>query len=185
MTRGIDSSTNTALQQPHVTGFLLLELAFGTGTQYLTDAPHSVDWSDHTYLSARGVGSVEAITETAEGAQGLRFTLAGATQAAIASALADDVQGVPVVVRQAIVDAGTLRVDPNVWSGTLDVMQVADGAQPVITVTAEHEMLAWQTPSGALFSHQEQQRIDPTDMFFEFAASMAEATLVWPTKDAL
>ena len=45
----------------------------------------------------------------------------------------------------------------------------------VIQVTAEHALIAWQQPSGALFSDAEQQLRSPGDKFFEFAAQMAEA----------
>ena len=43
-------------------------------------------------------------------------------------------------------------------------------------------MLAWQTPSGKLFSDQEQQAQHPGDRFFEYAAQMAEVTIAWPNK---
>ena len=183
MTRGIDSATATAVDQPHVTFLLLLELYFDAATQYLTTAPHSVDWSGNTYLSAQGIGTIEPTVETDTQARGLTFTLAAVNEAAIAAGF-EQIQGRAVILRLGIVDAGVLRVDPNVWSGSLDVTTIEDVAgQPVIRVTAEHSMLAWQHPPGQLFSDQDQRAIDPTDAFFEHAAAMAEATIVWPSKE--
>lgn len=184
MTRSaLDASTRTALGQPHVTMLLLLELGWDSGTQYLTSAPHDVTWSGRTYTSAQGIGSIEPTTETATEARGLTFTLSGVPAAAIAGALTEPVQGRTALLRLGVVDGGVLRVDPNVWSGRFDVMTIEDSApNPVIHVTAEHAMLAWQTPSGALFSDAEQKLEHPGDKFFEYAAQMAEATLVWPNK---
>lgn len=183
MTRGIDAGTLTALAQPHVTTLLLIELGWDSGTQYLTSAPHDVDWGGHTYVAAQGIGTIEPATETDAEARGLTFTLSAVPGSAIAAALTEPVQGRAVTLRMGIVDAGTLRVDPNVWSGTFDVMTIDDSTpRPSIRVTAEHAMLAWQTPSGALFSDAEQQADHAGDLFFEFAAQMAEATIVWPNK---
>lgn len=183
MSRNLDTGTRTALGQPHVTLLLLLELGWDSGTQYLTTAPHDVTWAGHTYTAAQGIGTIEPTTETATEARGLTFTLSAVNGSAIAGALTEPVQGRSAVLRLGIVDAGTLRVDPNVWSGRFDVMTIDDTApSPVIRVTAEHAMLAWQTATGALFSDAEQRLQHPGDKFFEFAAQMAEATLVWPNK---
>lgn len=183
---GLSAEFITAVDQPHVTMLVLLELYLDAGTQYLASTPHDVGWGGNTYLAAQGIGTIEPTTETDSEAQGLTFTLAAHGLANLAGAF-EEVQGRAVILRLAIVDETTspptLRVDPNAWSGTLDVTTIDDNpANPVIRVTAEHSMLAWQQPPGQLFSHQEQQRIDATDLFFEHAAAMAEATLVWPDK---
>jgi hypothetical protein len=183
---GLSPEFLTAVDQPHVTMFLLLELYLDGGTQYLASTPHDVVWSGQTYTAAQGIGTIEPTAETDSEARGLTFTLSAAGSDNLAGAF-EEVQGRAVILRLAIVDESTapptLRVDPNAWSGTLDVTTIDDNpASPVIRVTAEHSMLAWQQPPGQLFSHQEQQAIDPTDLFFEHAAAIAEATLVWPDK---
>jgi hypothetical protein len=183
--RNISPALQALLQQPHVTYLLLLEMGFTSGTVRLAAAPHDVDWAGHTWLAAQGIGTIEPITETATGAKGLKFTLAAANPAAIAGFFTEPIQGRPVVLRLLVIGAGEIHEDPNVWSGTFDVPRLDDTTAPTITVTAEHEMLAWQTPSGTLFSHADQQAIDATDLFFEFAAEMDEKTLVWPSKEAL
>ena len=176
----------SALAAPHVVMVLLLEMGFTSATVRLAACAHDVEWGGHTWTAAQGIGSIDPITETATGAKGLRFTLSAAAPASIAGFFAEPIQGRPVVLRLLVIEpGGTVREDPNVWSGTFDIPQLDDTTTPVITVTAEHEMLAWQQPSGTLFSHQDQQAVDPDDRFFEFAASMAEATLVWPSKEAL
>jgi hypothetical protein len=183
--RNTGADFKAAAARPHVTYFLLVELGLTSGTIRLASTPHDVEYGGHVYTAAQGIGTIEPVSETSTTLEGLRFTLAGATSASLASFFTEPIQGRPVVLRLGIVrEDGTVVYDPNIWSGALDVPQLVDGAQPVITVTAEHEMLAWQQPSGALFSHQEQQLIDPTDLFFEFAAEISERVLVWPSKEA-
>lgn len=183
MSRGIDAPTAAALAQPHVTTMLLCELHLDGGIQYLTSAPHDVDWGGNTYRTPGGLGSVEAIAESSTEARGLVFTLAAVNEAAIAGAF-EEVQGRKCVLRLGVLDGTTLRVDPNVWTGSLDVLTIEDQAgQPVVRCTAEHSLIAWRTPPGQLFSHADQQAIDPSDLFFQYAADIAEATIVWPNKE--
>lgn len=181
--RALDANLATALQAAHINCFLLIELGFDSGPQYLTSLPHDVDYGGHTWASAQAVGSIEPVTETDEGAQGLAFTLSGVPVSAIAGALTEPVQGRPVNLSLVVLEGTVFRVDPSVWTGSFDVMTIDDqSAAPVIRVTAEHAMIAWSQPSGLLFSDADQQRLYPGDKFFEYAAQMAEATLVWPHK---
>lgn len=186
MSRTLDPTFVTATRQPHVTMLVLVELYLDAGTQYLTSTPHDVTYDGHTYVAAQGIGTIEPTTETDTEARGLTFTLSAVGSANLAGAF-EEIQGRKVIVRLGIVDASTdpptLRVDPNVWQGALDVTTIDDTPDaPVIRVTAEHAMLAWQQPSGQLFSDADQRVVDSGDAFFQYAAEMAEATLVWPDK---
>ena len=183
----VPSAMITALAAANVKMFAMLELAFDSGTLYLCDLPFNVDWNGNTYLSAQGIGKIEAVTETDAEARGLVFTLSAVNQAIIASALTEDVQGRAAILRLAVVDGSTLRVDPNVWSGVMDVMtiEVENLQEPVVRVTAEHQLIAWKQASGALFSDAEQQARNPGDKFFEYAADVANQTIIWPTAEAL
>lgn len=181
--RNLSPELAAALAAAHVEYLFLVEFGWDSGTQYLTTAPFDIDWNGHTYVAAGHVGAIEPITETDSEARGLRLTLSGVPESAIAGALTEPTQGRSVVLRLGVVADGGLLVDPNVWKGTLDVPTIDDQAGPAtITITAEHQLLAWQQPSGLLYSHEDQQQIAPGDMFFEFAAQMAEATVVWPDK---
>jgi hypothetical protein len=177
----LDAQTLAALSAANVRMFVLVELAFDLERVYLCDLAFPVVWNGNTYQPTAGIGTIEQITETDVDARGIAFTLAGIQPASIGAALAEEVQGREAIVRLAIVDGDTLRVDPCLWKGAMDVMTVEDnGSEPVIRVTAEHQMIAWQQPSGALFSDAEQQARFPGDRAFEYAAQIAEATIVWP-----
>lgn len=178
----VDAGTLAALVAANVKLFVLVELAFDSGRVYLCDLAFPVVWSGNTYQPTAGIGTVEPVTETDAEARGIAFTLSGVPAANIAAALTEEVQGREALVRLAIVDNTTLRVDPTVWRGVMDLMTLDDnGSEPVIRVTAEHQMIAWQQPSGALFSDAEQQARFAGDKAFEYAAQIAEATIVWPS----
>lgn len=178
----LDSATLTALAAANVTMFALVELDFDGGRVYLADLPFDIVWDGNTYQGAAGIGTIEPITESDAEAKGIVLTLSAVATEAIATALTEEVQGRECLVRLAIVDGTTLRVDPCVWRGVMDVMQLEDdGEQQLLRVTAEHQMIAWQQPSGALFSDAEQQARYSGDKFFAYAAQIAEATIVWPS----
>lgn len=184
MSRSPPSALTTAVDQPHVTHLCLLQVDLDSGALYLTSAPHSVDWAGNTYQAAAGIGTIEAVTEVDGIAKGLSFTLSLVNEAAIASGLAEHVQGRRVTLRWGVITpADGLVVDPNVWRGQFDVQTIEDGPQPVLRVMAEHAMIAWDQAPGLLFSHADQLRLHPGDQFFSHAAAMAEAKLVWPGKE--
>ena len=185
--RNVPAGMKTALDSPHFTGFVFVELyldAGDGGTQYLTSCPHDVDYGGNTYITAWGVSSVSAIVEDGSTIEGLRMSLSHVSVANISSALSLKVQGRRAVVRFAVVTAGVLYVDPNTWSGKIDTLNLADGPQEgEIVLTAEHDLATWETPNVRRFSHAEQQRIAPSDMFFEYAAQISKRAIVWPSKE--
>lgn len=185
--RNLPAGVEGALDQGHVVMFLLVELYFDGGTVYLSGLGHDVNHGGNTYVATQSIGSVAPTTESGSGVRGLTFTLSASGSAAIASALTEPVQDRKVVVKLGVLDAsGDLLIDPNVWTGYLDVMTITDSArQPTIKVTAEHAMARWQQPSGKLFSHADHIIDYPNDKFFEFADEMASKSIIWPSKEAL
>jgi len=182
MSRGLPGAFATNVEQPHVTSFPLVDLDLSTGMLRICGAPHDVVYGGNTYIAARGLGSIDTITETDAEIQGLAFTLQGVTPDIIALALTDQSQGRSVVVRFATVNAGTLSVDDNVWSGLIDTLTIVDGAAPAVRVTAEHRLITWQTPQPLRFSDADQKRLFPGDTFFSQAEQAVSKQLVWPAK---
>lgn len=184
MTRSLLPALTTNLQQPHVTGFPLVEMQFTSGTVYVCGAAFDVVWNGATWTSVLGLGQMEAVTETDVEVRGLVFTLSGVQASSIALVLSEEAQGRPVIVRFATLDSGgVLTVDSNVWSGTIDTLQIIDGAPTAtVRVTAEHRLARWATPNNLRYSSEDQTLIDPTDRFFDYAAQMTQINLVWPNK---
>lgn len=182
--RGLDTDFAAAMQASHVDGFLLCEMALDSGTIYVVGLAFEVTWNGNTYLPVLGLGTVQEILETDSEVDGLTFTLAGVQESSIAIVLSEQVQGRSVVMRQvALKPDGTVMVDPLLWQGELDTMTLDDsGPTAVVTVTAEHKLAAWAEPNLLRYSDEDQQKLHPGDRFFQFAAAMAEATIVWPNK---
>lgn len=182
MSRSVSGTFNALASGDHVAAFPLVEMQLATGTLYICGAAHDVSWGGNTYISARGLGQIDAIEETDAEIRGLAFTLQGVTPDIIALALSDQSQGRPVIVRLAVLNGTSLEVDANVWSGLIDTLQIVDGPEPSVRVTAEHRMVTWQSPQIVRFSDADQERIAPGDRFFDQAERTATAVLVWPNK---
>lgn len=182
--RSLGAGFEANITAAHVTGIALVEMDFDGGTVYFTDAPHDVTYAGNSYLSLFGVGSVSEITETDTEVKGMQFSISGVSQAAIAMVLTERIQGRPVKFMLATLSGTALSVDLNVWAGILDVMSIQrEDGTATINITAEHPLARWDQPNLLRYSHQDQLRLHPGDMFFEFAESMAEVTITWPGKE--
>ena len=184
--RSLPTALASALQAGHVRWFPLVQMDLDGGPVRFCGAPCDVVYGGHTYATLHGLGTIEPIVETDTSQTGLAFTLSGAPSSALGIVLGEDIQGRAVTVRLAVVDdSGALHVDDAAWQGLLDVMTFEDGRQPVVRVTAEHHLIAWDEPSGLTFSDADQRVLHPGDKFFEYTASLVDATIYWPTKEAL
>lgn len=169
----------------HVALLTLAEFRFDSGTSYFTDCPHDVEWGGITWISAYGVASIGAVSETSAEARGLSFTLTCQNDDLLSEALNEPMQGRVCILRIATVTPGTgaLEVDEEVWRGTLDTATVRRAAgNSSITITAEHMLARWDRPNLVRHSHEDQQVLHPGDLFYEHAARLADATIVWPDK---
>ncbi len=187
--RSLSTALAAALQAAHVESFLLVRMELDGGDFNITTTPFDieldVDGTLRTWRTLYGLGSIDEIVETDTEQAGIAFTLTCATDSMLAAALTEDVQGRQVTISFVVVDGSTLRIDPIVWQGSLDVMTVDDGRTPTVRVTAEHMLIAWDEPAGLMFNHADQQMLHPGDMFFEYQAALVDATVTWPTAAAL
>lgn len=185
MTRSVTTGFAAALAQNRLNAFVLLELGFTSGTDYICSLAHDVSYSGNTYIAAYGVVQIEAIEETAGSAQGLQVQITGAPAANISLALTERVQGRPITARMAVIDAaGVMHVDTNVWSGLMDTMAIDDSAAgPIITITAEHMLAVWDRPRPVRYTDAQQQALYPGDRSCEYVAALAEAQIVWPGRE--
>jgi hypothetical protein len=156
------------ISAPHVTLFMLVEMRLDSGTLYLTDCPHAVDWLGQTWVSVYGIGGISEVTETASEAKGLVFTLSGVADGIVGIVMNEPLQGRVVVVRLATltVAKAELEVDENVWRGTLDATSIERTENGVtVSITAEHMLAMWDRPNLVLHTDADQQRLHPGDKF--------------------
>lgn len=180
----LDADTASALAGPHVVWFPLVQADFDSGTVRFAGAPFDIDYGGHTWLSARGLLSLEPIKEAPDEVTGIRFTLSGVKSENLNVALTENTQGRACTVLWCVLDGDTLRVDPLAWKGRLDVPEVqrsADGS--TVSISAEDPMTDWQRPRVRYFNHADQQRVDPTDMFFSGIESMEGKSIVIFSKE--
>jgi hypothetical protein len=177
-----------AVQREHITWFWLAELQLLSGTVRLAGLDFDVEWGGQTWVGARGLGSIAPIEETPNAITGLQLALAGVTEAHIANVLGEPIQGRPVIIRLAVLDATTeppsLAVDPNVWQGLLDVQRFNE-AGATVTVNAENRLVEWDRPRLLRYSDADHRRLWPGDGFFRLAAAMAEREIIIFSKEAL
>lgn len=184
MTRALGGAFATAITQPHVNLFPLLEIQFASGTDYICGLAHDVTYGGNTYLAAGACLGIDPITETANTAEGLRISLAGSRSADVSLVLSEKIQGRIIKVRLAVIDAGTVVADENVWTGLGDTMTLQDDADScVIALTAEHMLSVWDRPRVVRYTDAQQQKLFAGDLGLQYIEDMAEAQIVWPGKE--
>ena len=184
--RVLSGATVAALGAPVVPLVQLVLLAFPTPIA-LNSSNWDLIFDGITYRGAYGIGSVSEIDDSPGEIKGLQFTLSGVDSAYISLALDDSavVQGTPVTIRTAVLDAGTYQIAdaPIEWSGKLDTMTIAeDGDICTIEVTAESSAVDLLRGAALTYSNADQQLLAPGDRAFEYVLSQANTPIVWPTR---
>lgn len=183
MSRGNSSAFVAACMQPYVKMFLMIDLGFKTGTQYLVGLDYSVVYGGVTYAPGLNLINLENIEEKSGSAAGIKMVISGVGTAARAMARTERVQGQTLRIRLAIVTAAGVVVDDNVWLGTMDSMTLQAGTgSDTITITAEHIMAAWDRPSVVRWTDAQQQARSPGDLGLQYIAETASKSIVWPSK---
>lgn len=183
--RNVSTAFATALAGAHVNLFLLVEIGWSSGTQYLCGLDYPVTWAGNTYSPALGLISVEPVTETGNSWEGLQITLAGVTSSSIALGLAEPMQGRPITLRLAALDgSNAVQVDANCWSGLLDAPTLSDGQQgAALVLRAEHRMANWDRARVRRCTDAQLQQDYPGDLGLQYVAEMENKRIVWPSAE--
>jgi hypothetical protein len=146
-------------------------------------------WAGVNYKGAAGLGTVSQIDDSPGEIKGLQLTMSGVPSEYLALALDDAniVQGAPITIRLAILDANYQVIDAPVdWTGRLDTMSIGeDGATCTIAVTAESSAVDLLRGSPLTYSNVDQWSLYPGDRAFEFVLSQANKPIVWAGKQWL
>lgn len=157
----------------------LVELGLDT-PQYLTTAGQDIVWGGHTWV-ATGL-LLEPIEDQAADYGALSLVLPGVTEAQLALALTEPLEGKACHVYDALVDPVTGAVADAVlsWSGTLNLPSIEDGPIAVIRVSAEHRAALAFRPKPSRYTNAEQQRLFPGDTCLDYDPATDAAPVVWP-----
>lgn len=158
----------------------LVEMQLET-TVYLTTAGVPLVWGGHTWAPA-GLGTIEPVDDSTGEIQSLSFQLPGITEAQLALALVEDVEGKTVRVYDALIDPDTGAVADAVlsWAGTLNVPGIEDGPVATVAVTAEHRGLQALRVKPSRYTHDEQNRLHAGDTSLDTDPALDAAPLAWP-----
>jgi len=157
----------------------LIELQFST-TLYLTNCGLPLEWDSHTWQPI-GV-QITPVDDDVTEFTNLQFGLPAVSEAQLALALLEDVEGATVRLWDALVDPDTGAVAAAVpaWSGAMDIPSIQDGPQATIAVNAEHRGAAALRVKPSRYTDDEQQRLHPGDTCLRFDPATDAAPLVWP-----
>lgn len=188
----LDPDIATAVQQPHVRHFPMIECEFDAedgGPVRVAGYRRNVEYDGHTWIAgtARGVITMEAIIEAPDEIPALRFTLSLDASASVAEALIVKYKNRPMRVLWCFFDDDdNLIVDDKSWQGRMSapVIQRGPGSR-TISITGEHRLADWQRDRRLLYNHADQQRIDPTDNFYLGNETFVNKDIIIFSREAL
>lgn len=187
--RVLSPAAITALSSPMLALIQLVYMQFPGGDVALNSSNRDVVWGGVTYLGAYGLGEISPIQDAPGEVKGLQFVLAGISSEYLALALDDaaTVQGTPVSIRTAVLDADFAVVDaPLEWQGRLDTMNIEENGETcTIAVTAESTAVDLLGGAALTYSDADQRSLYPGDRAFEFVVPQSEKPVVWPGKQWL
>lgn len=178
-----------ALASGQVVIVQLVHLDFPSGAIALNSSTWSLDWDGVTYQGAAGLGTVSAVRDAAGGSvQGLVLELAASDAAMVSLALDDagEVQGAPVTIRTAILDASTYQIldAPVDFVGRCDVMSISGArGSEVIRVSVESSAVDLLRGNPLTYSEADQQAMFPGDRAFEYVVDQSDKPVIWPSRE--
>lgn len=180
--RNLTSGFAAALLAGHVRAFALVDIGWTSGAQYLCGLDFAVSSGGNTYQPTLGLLNIETVRETADSFEGLKIDLAGVSSSSLAIALAERMQGRPLMLRMAVLDAtNTLQVDANCWSGLLDSPLIVDGRDGAkVTLNVEHRLARWDKPMTKRYTHAQLQADFPGDLGAEYIGQTEQMVVTWP-----
>ena len=188
--RSLSSGMVTEVTTAQLSPIIMAELQFSTVTPTrLWTGYGTITYNGVGYLGIGDLGNISAIEETTDlAARGITMQLSGVPTAYVAIALSTTYQGKPCSIMFGAISptAGTLVSSPvTVFSGRMDVMQIADDGQSAnITMTAENRLVDFRRVREVRFTDEEQQTLFSGDVGLEFVTSIQEKTIYWGNPNA-
>lgn len=187
--RTVSASASTVLSGRLVPLVLLIEMDLSSPL-YLNTSNADLVIASTTYYGTKGMGKVAPQQDVSGDVKGLSFEISGAPSAMVSLALTEKVQGKAVRIKACILDPTTFAfVDTRVrWAGRLDVMTISEsqsesGGTATISITAEHAGIDLTRPANVYYSDDDQQRLNPGDLFLQFMADQIDQRIVWPAAE--
>lgn len=183
MSRGLPTAVNKTLTGDFVRLVTFAEMQFTSGTQYVHDGLGTYTWGGQNWQGVGSLGRVSAIEEGIEiSPYSLTLTLSALDSTMAGKALTEDYYMRPLFIYLGLLDDtdALITTPTKIWAGRMDVMTVTAGTEnDTISVSAESDMARFDRSANLKYTHTSQQRIDNTDLFFEFLKDIEGAKIVW------
>lgn len=183
MTRTMNASIKAAFTAATLRPFILTEFEFPAVTMRLWSGIGILTWNGDDYTGAGRLLQIRPAEET-DGldANGAVFELSGVPSDLISAGLTAEYQGRPCRIYVGVLDGGNnIIADPvNIFTGLMDVMSLDDDPEfPVISLTAESELVVLNKARDRRYTHEDQQIDFPGDLGLEFVPSLQDKEINW------
>ena len=166
----------------HAGGVPLLELNFTSGVLRFAAGPTDVTVGADNYLTQGPLLEIEDHTESADGTEGMTFTLSGLAGGVFNILAAEPYKGKLVRLLELRYDANHAAVDPPSveWIGLMTAMNSVEDPESrrhTVTLQAEHYEADADRATNLRFSDAEQRRRYPDDKGAEYVTAMTDRVL--------
>jgi hypothetical protein len=183
--RDLTSAVKSAIDTKSVEPFILFEGEFISGHVRLWSGYGDLVWDSKTWTGTGTLGSVAPLQESADiQANGVAVSLSGIPSSVISTALSDVQQGAPGTLYLGLLSNGSVIADPfELFSGRIDVPSInEDSDTSTIQLTYESKLIDLQKPREFRYTDEDQQRMYPGDLGFEFVPDLQDKIVNWGKK---
>lgn len=187
MSRTLPGALASQIAQAALAPVLLVELDFASGFVRVWNGVGTLNWNGQQWSGAGELMALSQIEETREiESVGLSMTLSGVPPALVSVAYGEFSQGRPAKVWLGALDiqSGALVSDPvAIFQGRMDTIgDTDDGAEAVITVSAESNLADLKRLRTRFLTDQDQQRIYPGDRSLRYLSSLQDRPIYWGSR---
>lgn len=180
---GLTAAMESASLARVVTPIFLVDIQTTSGISRFWTGYGNLVWNANTFKGQGEFLGVDKIEETTDlKASGIVLSLSGIPASLVSMVLNEIRQGFPANVwLGALSSSGTLIIDPVLlFSGLTDVPEMEEGGDTAtITLTVESLEIDRQRSRVRRYTPEDQRRIDPDDIGFEYVAGLQDADIVW------
>lgn len=181
--RSFSSAMLTAMDEDVVRPIYLIQLEFDTDTLRLNTSARDVSWNSQTWLGNGILKDFPTIYDDDDlTIEGLTVRLAGVTESMVALVLGQTLNQKSGVLYFGLLDANfALIADPiQIFQGWLDVPKIVETFEDtVIELDYESELIDFDVPREHRYTHDNQKAFYPSDLGFEYVASLQDKSIVW------
>lgn len=188
MTRFVNSTAQTAADQPHVVYAILVQLDFASGFVRVFNGTGTLTFNGNTYVGLGQYGSINQVGESTDlkPSNPVTFQISGLPDGASPALAAAATNRADYYGRSARIDIALFDSNRNiltpienaVWEGRMDTISVSR-ANNSLQLTAEDRMVIWDKTIGFLYSTEWQTVTYPGDVFFDQVPFLANKQITW------